>query len=272
MSVKTKKNRANYRKIWEMHYGPIPIDGDGRSYHIHHIDGNKHNNSIENLHCVTIQEHYNIHYSQGDWGACHALQMLLDIHPDEQRALMSKAASARYADGTHNFVNSNEKMLANGTHPSQIKFSCVNCQREMSGVSHLTQHWKKCTAPPAPPVERPPILMVHEIKISCTNCRAEFTRSGFAGHTKSCFKKSKEDLARELLPAVHKSKGKTYVVDSAWQHHLIYPDDPRIQSGEFKLAIGVKDAFGNHYYVPRDDPSYLMGHLKGTSGKFPFQK
>jgi hypothetical protein len=32
---------SNYRKIWENYYGLIPIDEKGRSYEIHHIDGNK---------------------------------------------------------------------------------------------------------------------------------------------------------------------------------------------------------------------------------------
>jgi hypothetical protein len=269
MSVKTKKNRANYRKIWEKHNGPIPIDEDGRSYHIHHIDGDKHNNQITNLLCVTIQEHYDIHYSQGDWYACHALQMLLDIDPDEQRKLMSKAASARYTNGTHNWLNINEKMLENGTHPSQVKFCCVNCQREISGVSRLDPHWKKCTAPPK---VRPLIFTPSQVKMCCTNCKKEISLSGFSQHTTACFKKSKQQLLEESRPKVHKSKGKTYAVDAAWQHHLIYPDDIRVQSGELKLAIGVKDGFGNHYYVPRDDPIYLAGHLKGTIGKFPFQK
>jgi hypothetical protein len=53
-----------YRKIWEDVNGPIPVDGEGRTYHIHHIDGNRNNNSIENLQCVSIEEHYNIHLQQ----------------------------------------------------------------------------------------------------------------------------------------------------------------------------------------------------------------
>lgn len=59
----------NYRKIWESVNGPIPKDEESRSYEIHHIDGNRKNNSIENLMCVSIQEHYNMHYNQGDWAA-----------------------------------------------------------------------------------------------------------------------------------------------------------------------------------------------------------
>lgn len=59
----------DYRKIWEAHYGPIPTDELGRSYDIHHKDGNRENNSIDNLECVSIEEHYNIHLKQKDYFA-----------------------------------------------------------------------------------------------------------------------------------------------------------------------------------------------------------
>lgn len=65
-----KTNSYTYRKIYENHYGPIPHDECGRSYEIHHIDGNRENNTIDNLECITIQEHYDRHYSNGDYGAC----------------------------------------------------------------------------------------------------------------------------------------------------------------------------------------------------------
>jgi hypothetical protein len=57
----------NYRKIWSAYNGEIPKDTDGRSFEIHHIDGNRNNNSIENLKCVSIKEHYEIHLKQGDY-------------------------------------------------------------------------------------------------------------------------------------------------------------------------------------------------------------
>ena len=60
---KSKICKVNYRKIYEDHYGQIPLDEEGRSYDIHHIDGNHNNNDISNLKAVTIQEHYDIHYA-----------------------------------------------------------------------------------------------------------------------------------------------------------------------------------------------------------------
>ncbi|MBX9702315.1 MAG: HNH endonuclease, partial [Acetobacteraceae bacterium] len=71
--------RINYRKIYEDHYGKIPIDSDGRKFDIHHIDGNKSNNNISNLKAISIQDHYNIHYEQRDWAACNAIAIRMKI-------------------------------------------------------------------------------------------------------------------------------------------------------------------------------------------------
>jgi len=60
----------SYRKTWSKHFGKIPKDEDGISYDIHHIDGNRKNNSIENLQCVSILDHYLIHLQQGNIMAC----------------------------------------------------------------------------------------------------------------------------------------------------------------------------------------------------------
>ena len=35
-----------YRKIWTNANGPIPVDSDGRTFHIHHVDGNRDNNEF----------------------------------------------------------------------------------------------------------------------------------------------------------------------------------------------------------------------------------
>jgi general stress protein YciG len=70
----------NYRKIWERHHGPIPVDEFGVSYEIHHIDGDRTNNDLSNLSCVSIVEHFSIHHSQGDWQAAERiLQKIKDI-------------------------------------------------------------------------------------------------------------------------------------------------------------------------------------------------
>jgi hypothetical protein len=112
----------NYRKVYENYHGPIPKDQDGRSYEIHHIDGNHFNNSIDNLQALTIREHYDIHYSQGDWGACLRIGERMKISHEELSRLASLTALKRVADGTHNFLDGKKqseralKRVAAGTH------------------------------------------------------------------------------------------------------------------------------------------------------------
>lgn len=71
-----------YRKIYEEHCGPIPKDEDGRTYEIHHKDGNRSNNTIDNLQCVSIAEHYKIHYDRGDFGACVMIAKRMSLPSD----------------------------------------------------------------------------------------------------------------------------------------------------------------------------------------------
>lgn len=128
----------NYRKIYESHYGPIPKDDSGRTYEIHHLDGDHTNIDISNLKCVTIQEHYDIHYSQGDWGACFRMAKRMELSSVEVSELASrgnyqrakngnhpftkefcqKSALVRVENGTHHFLGPelSQKRVVNGTH------------------------------------------------------------------------------------------------------------------------------------------------------------
>ena len=55
-----------HRREWRKHHGPVPV-----GFFIHHIDGNKQNNSIENLELVTAKDHKRIHggceLRNGEW-------------------------------------------------------------------------------------------------------------------------------------------------------------------------------------------------------------
>lgn len=95
---------SNYRKIYENHYGKIPKDLDGRSYQIHHIDGNHNNNHFTNLLCVSEKEHYEIHLSQGDWKACQIMAVRMKKSFETISNLASKGALKQVEEGTHNLL------------------------------------------------------------------------------------------------------------------------------------------------------------------------
>jgi hypothetical protein len=132
---------TNYRAIYENHIGPIPKELNGRTYEIHHIDGNHSNNDLSNLKAVTLQEHYDIHYANGDWYACKLIklqrmnytseelsqlarknvQKSIDAgsHPFITRIDGSNLSSDRVKVGTHHWQGekNNKKRVENGTHP-----------------------------------------------------------------------------------------------------------------------------------------------------------
>ena len=117
---------AIYRKMYEQHFGPIPKDEDGRSYEIHHIDGNNSNNDIQNLKCVTIKEHYDIHYAQEDWAACLLISLRMNVSPELKSELSRKTSlyyvNKRVNEGTHHFLggeiqrNVQNKRVKSGEH------------------------------------------------------------------------------------------------------------------------------------------------------------
>lgn len=166
-----------HRKIYEDHFGSIPKDDDGRSYEIHHIDGNHSNNDPTNLKCVTIQEHYDIHYSQGDWSACQLILTRMNKTPaeiskecsdlatknnfkrskngtnpfaGEQGSILSKQVQRRRIDaGTHNFVGEqgsihstklNLRLLEEGRHPSQNPESMQKLSTSMKNLAATGNH------------------------------------------------------------------------------------------------------------------------------------
>ena len=117
-----------YRKLWEDTYGPIPVDEDGDTYHIHHINGDHEDNRIENLACVTKYQHFEEHKLRGDFGGC----ILLVMHhfrcsPEEKSTLISELHSLWKDSGEHHLYanNPNIERVINGTH-NFIGDSCPN--------------------------------------------------------------------------------------------------------------------------------------------------
>jgi len=176
---KFRRNDYLYKKIYTHCYGSIPADEDGRAYDIHHVDGNYTNNHPANLQAVSIQEHYDIHWKQGNWGACQTIAIRMKISPEEMGRLASLQNKKRVENKTHNFLDgkksserqkelakrgihnfqgpeNNQKMLEKGIHPfqqlllegkhpSHKKWICSHCQKTGIGATNAVRwHFDNC--------------------------------------------------------------------------------------------------------------------------------
>lgn len=88
-----------YRSIYVKYKGPIPKDEFGRSYDIHHVDGNRNNNDPSNLVALSLKEHFDIHYAQGDYPACRLIAIrLLKPHEKSKGKILSEDHKKKIAE------------------------------------------------------------------------------------------------------------------------------------------------------------------------------
>jgi hypothetical protein len=211
---------GKYRKIYENHHGPIPKDDGGRSYEIHHIDGNHKNNTPENLKCLTIQEHYDIHFSQKDYGACFKISKRMQMSKNEKSELARLHAYNRVANGSHPFLDSvkqserakdrvklgkcvftdpnwqkqnQRKILEQGKHPSQLSWTCEHCGTSGKGKGNYTRlHGNNCPSLTGLPRKKPAIFLNSYI---CEHCGTESNAGNHKQHHGSNCKSRRNHLS-----------------------------------------------------------------------------
>ena len=108
---KCMRNSKIHRQIYKKFHGTIPKDSEGRSYEVHHIDGNHENNDIANLKAVSLQEHYDIHYQQGDYYACWMIARKLKVPPEELSRIAKLSADERVKNKTHHLLKENREKV-----------------------------------------------------------------------------------------------------------------------------------------------------------------
>lgn len=95
-----------YRKIWIEHFGEIPKDEYGITYEIHHKDRDRSNNDITNLMCVSLKEHFYIHFNAKEYAAAFGIMIrmkCIDDLPIGKKELASLAAKT-LPDGKKAFL------------------------------------------------------------------------------------------------------------------------------------------------------------------------
>jgi hypothetical protein len=196
-------NTNNYRKIYENHKGLIPKDHLGRTYDIHHIDGNRNNNNPDNLIAVTIEEHFSIHYLQKHYNSCKMIKLRMDYSIDEIRELGRKGSigkvSAKDSQGNRIKVSVGDPRLASGElvgvtkgfTPARDKngnnfYVSVNDTRYLSGELTHPNHNS--------------IPKWHGKKKTCEQCGRIFDYGNYAQyHGKKCNVKNKAKVKNEKI-------------------------------------------------------------------------
>ena len=164
------QSRSRYRQIWERVNGPIPNDGYGRPYEIHHIDNDATNNNIDNLQCVSLQEHYDIHFAQHDYWACQAISFRLNLPEEERRRMIAlsaiqrkgiprpdirgdlnpmrnKEVAQKLSLATKGFPKTEQGRKAIGDAQRQRlskKINCIHCNKVMDEMNHNRWHGNNC--------------------------------------------------------------------------------------------------------------------------------
>lgn len=154
-TIYNKVTMKDYRRLWTKVNGPIPLDEQGRRYDIHHIDGNRENCELENLQCVSMEEHLAIHVGHKDWAAAFRIAQRMSVNPKIKSELMSKSNKKRLEEGTHPFQDMEIReaatkavmeMVAAGAHPFQdpeVNKRAVKAKQEKYNHEELSEQTKK---------------------------------------------------------------------------------------------------------------------------------
>jgi hypothetical protein len=117
-----RSGNAIARKIYKSVHKIIPKDSEGRSFEIHHIDGDHTNNDINNLVAISLEQHYNVHIERGDLAAAHRIAGRLSMSGEEISELARKRNQKWVEEGRHNWQGGdqqrelNKKRVEAGTH------------------------------------------------------------------------------------------------------------------------------------------------------------
>lgn len=147
-----KNGKRLHRVVWEYHNGAIP-----KGYHVHHKDGNRHNNDISNLELLKAHDHESMHNSTEERkeankrhiekareGAIrwHKSTEGREWHSEQAKEAWKDRKPAEYVCDYCGKRFESLKLTATGNH-----FCSNNCKasfRRKSGVDNETRVCEKC--------------------------------------------------------------------------------------------------------------------------------
>lgn len=107
-----------HRLVWESFYGAIP-----QGHHVHHIDGDRSNNCLENLQCLPAGKHISRHLTGG--------------HGKETVKIAQKAAAAWHrSPAGKQFHREHYRKNCKDILEKKITMTCEHCAAEYETVDH----------------------------------------------------------------------------------------------------------------------------------------
>lgn len=224
-----------HRKIWIQVNGPIPVDAQGRTFEIHHINGDHFDNRLENLQCLSIMDHYKVHLLQADFQAAAAIAQRMGIEVETQANLnrLSGLEAVENKRGIHGL--SSEERLANSS---------------KGGKGHLGYKWYnngevEVQSPQQPGPE-------WELGRTCTTC-------GYAAGTKigRFWNNGKINIRAERSPGADWTRGKLLSDEQRSRRSEIACSQPRTQDSRNKTSATLKN---------RPKPQIICPHCGKVGG------
>jgi len=145
------KNKPCHRIIWEQDVGPIP-----KGFEIHHVDGNKLNNSFDNLQCLSKSDHMKLHalLSLERRSKCmskNSKKVHAWLSTEVGKKFLSDKAKKQFQDRPlHKCVCAECGKEFDSKHVRVTKFCSNNCMsrdRRKSGLDNETRSCVICSEP-----------------------------------------------------------------------------------------------------------------------------
>lgn len=86
--TKRDMSTKRIRELWAALYGPIPVDENGVTFDIHHVDFNPNNNAPSNWKALSIADHYQVHRDNKDWYSALLISYRLKKKPNDLTAVI----------------------------------------------------------------------------------------------------------------------------------------------------------------------------------------
>ena len=138
-----------HRDVWEYHNGPIP---SGKGWHIHHVDHDRSNNSIDNLKLIDAPAHSAHHHAgHGRGMPREAIEAAREWHGsdaggDWHRAHYKQTSAALYAK-TKDYKCAHCGVGFKSNRIDTSRFcgrNCLSAARRASGVDDEVRHCATC--------------------------------------------------------------------------------------------------------------------------------